>query len=108
MQTQEQLKTAQDYLAAADREFENGNAVAGTERLWDAITHTLTAIAEAKGWAHDAHDPFPVVKKLADGDGQVNDILEGIYAAAKGHPGLVRAEYFRFEYGDTHRARRLA
>ena len=108
MQTQEQLKTAQDYLDAADRGFENGNAVAGTERLWDAITHTLTAIADAKGWSYDAGDLFPVVQKLADGDGQVGDILEGIYAAAEGHPGLVRAEYFRFEDGDTHRARRLA
>jgi hypothetical protein len=108
IQTQEQLKTAQDYLDAADRGFENGNAVAGTERLWDAITHTLTAIADAKGWSYDAGDLFPVVQKLADGDGQVGDILKGIYAAAKGHPGLVRAEYFRFEYGDTHRARRLA
>ena len=108
MQTQEQLKTAQDYLDAADRECENGNAVAGTERLWDAITHTLTAIADAKGWSYDAGDLFPVVQKLADGDGQVGDILKGKYSAAKSHPGLVRAEYFRFEYGDTHRARRLA
>ena len=33
MLTQKQLQTAQDYLAAADREFENANAVAGTERL---------------------------------------------------------------------------
>ena len=108
IQTQEQLKTAQDYLAAADREFENANALAGTERLWTAITHTLTAIAEAKGWAYDPGNLFPVVQKLADGDGQVGDILKGKYSAAKGHPGLVRAEYFRFEDGDTHRARRLA
>ena len=108
IQTQEQLKTAQDYLDAADREFEKGDAEAGTERLWTAITHTLTAIAEAKGWSYDAGNLFPMVQKLADGDGQVSYILEGIYAAAEGHPGLVRAEYFRFEDGDTHRARRLA
>ena len=50
MFTQEQLQTTQDYLDAADREFENANGLAGTERLWTAITHTLTAIAEAKGW----------------------------------------------------------
>ena len=80
MLTQKQLQTAQDYLAAADREFENANAVAGTERLWDAITHTLTAIAEAMGWAHDAGDLFPVVQKLAERDEQVSYILEGIYA----------------------------
>ena len=108
MQIQKQLKTTQDYLAAADLEFENGDAEAGTECLWAAITHTLTAIADAKGWPHDPGDLYPVLEKLTEGDAQTSDILEGIYAAAGGHPGLVRAEYFRFEDGDTHRARRLA
>ena len=108
MLTQEQLQTTQNCLDAADREFENGDALAATERLRDAIAHTLTAVAIEKGWPYDGSDLFPLVQKLADGDGQVGDILEGIYAAAKGHPGLVRAEYFRFEYGDTHRAGRLA
>ena len=107
MQKQKQLKTAQDYLDAADREFENSDALAGTERLWEAITHTLMAIIGAKGWAYDAGDLFPVVKRLAEQDAQVSYILEGIYLALKGHPGLVRAEYFRFEYGDTHRARQM-
>ena len=108
METQQQLKTTQDYLDAADREFENANALAATELLRDAMVHTLTAVAIEKGWPYDGFDLFPVVKKLAERDEQVSYILEGIYAAAKGHPGLVRAEYFRFEYGDTHRAGRLA
>ncbi len=108
MQTQTQLKTVQDYLAAANREFENGDALAGTQRLWAAITHTLTVIADAKGWAYNADDLYPVVKKVAAWDEQVCDILEGIYAAAGGHPNSVRAGWFRFEDGDTHRAQRLA
>jgi hypothetical protein len=108
MLTPEQLQGMRGLLNAADREFENGDALAGTERQWDAITHTLTASAEANGWAYYAGDLFLMVKKLAERDEQVSYILEGIYAAAEGHPGLVRAEYFRFEYGDTHRARRLA
>ena len=108
MQTHKKLKTAQDYLEVADREFENGDALAGVQHLWAAITHTLTAIAGAKGWAYDADDPFPMVKKLAARDEQVCDILEGIYAAVVGHPNSVRAGWFRFEDGDTHRAQRLA
>ena len=106
--TPEQLRIAEDLLVAADREFENGDALAGTQRLSAAITHTLTTIADAKGWDYDADDPYPVVKKLAARDVQVCDILEGMYLALKGHPTLVSAEYFRFEYGDTHRARRMA
>lgn len=102
------LQTVQELLSDADREFENADAVAGTERLWAAITHTLMAIAGSKGWAYDADNLYPVVQKLAEGDAQVCDILEGIYAAAGGHPNSVRAGWFRFEDGDTHRARRLA
>ena len=106
--TSEQLQVGEDLLAAADREFENGDSEAGTERLWAAITHTLTTIAGAKGWTYAEGDLYPVVKKLAEHDAQVSDILEGVFLAARAHPNLVRAEYFRFEDGDTHRARRLA
>ena len=108
MQTRKELKTAQGYLDAADREFEKGDALAGTERLWAAMTHTLTTVANEKGWAYDTDYLFPLIKKLAGTEEQVADVLEGIYLAAKGHPRLVSAEYFRFEYGDTHRARRMA
>ena len=108
MQTQKELKTAQDYLDAADREFENADALAGTQHLWTAIADTLTTIADAKGWEYDEGDLYPVVKKVAEADAQLSYILEGIYLAVKGHPSLVSAEYFRFEYGDTHRARRMA
>ena len=87
----EQPQTTQDYLDAADREFENGDALAATQRLWASITHTLATIADAKGWAYDADDLHPVVKKVAARDEQVCDILEGIYAAAGGHPNSVRA-----------------
>ena len=108
MQTRKELKTAQDYLDAADREFENGDALAGTERLWAAMTHTLTTVANEKGWAYDTDDLFPLIKKLAGTEEQVADVLEGIYLAGKGDPHRANAEYFRFEYGDTHFARRMA
>ena len=102
-----QLQFTEDLLDAADREFENGNALAGTERLFAAVRETLTAIADAKGWPHDPGDLYEVVKKLAAHGPQTSDVLEGIYLAMRGHPGAVRAEYFRFEYGDTHRAPRM-
>ena len=108
MQTHEELKTAQDYLDAADREFENADALAGTERLWAAMAHTLEDVAVKKGWAYDADDLYPLIKKLAGADEPVGYVLEGIYAAAKGHPNSVRAEWFRLEDGDSHRARRYA
>ena len=53
MQTQKQLKTAQDYLDAADREFENANALAATEHLRQSMIHTLKTVAAKKGWDYD-------------------------------------------------------
>ena len=108
MQTQQQLKTAQDYLDAADREFEDANALAGTENLWAAITHTLKAVADKNGWDYDADDLYPVVEKVAKMDEQVGEVLLSSYGAAEGYPNLVRAGYLRIEDGDTHWARRVA
>lgn len=107
MQTHKELKTAQDYLDAADREFENANALEGTEHLWSAITHTLKSVAAKRGWDYDSDDLYPVVEKIAKMDERVGDILFSSYGAAEGYPNLVRAGYLRIEDGDTHSARRV-
>ena len=107
MQTQKQPKTAQDYLDAADREFENANALAATERLRDAIVHTLISVAIEKGWPHDEADLYPVVKKLAERDEQDGDILVGEYLAAYHYPDKVHYGRFVWEDGDSHRMLRV-
>lgn len=107
MQTEKQLKTAQDYLDAADREFENGDALAATERLREAIAHTLTAVAIEKGWPHDGADLYPVVKKLAECDEQEGDILVGEYLAGYHYSDKVHYGRFVWEDGDSHRMLRV-
>ena len=108
MQTRKELKTAQDYLDAADREFENGDAVAATEHLWGALTHTVKTAAKSRGLSYDESDLFPALEQLVDGDEQYGEILLTSFLAAKGHPGLFSAGYLGLEAGDTHRVRRLA
>ena len=105
---QKQLKTAQDYLDAADREFENANALAATEHLWTAITHTLTSVADKNGWAYDESNLRPVVKKVAEMDDQVGEILLTSYFVAGSFSNKVHYGYFKMEDGDSHWARRLA
>ena len=107
MQTHKELKTAQDYLDAADREFENADALAATEHLWAAITCTLKTAADKSGWDYDGDDLYPLVERLAKMDEQVGEILLSSYGAAEGYPDLVRAGNLRFEDGDTHWARRV-
>ncbi len=108
MQTQKQPKAAQDYLDAADREFENGDALAATGNLWAAITHTVKTAAKSKGLSYDENDLFPALEQLVSADEQCGEILLTSFLAAKGHPGLFSAGYLRFEAGDTHRVRRMA
>ncbi len=108
MQTEKQLKTTQDYLDAADREFENANALAATEHLWAAITHTVKTAARSNGLSYDESDLFPVLEQLVSADEQCGEMLLTSFLAAKGHPGLFSAGYLRFEAGDTHRVRRMA
>ena len=107
MQTRKELKTAQDYLDAADREFENANALAATEHLWVAITHTLKVAAAKNNWDYDSDDLYPVVERLAKMDEQVGEILLGSYGAAEGYPEKVHYGYFVWEDGGSHQMLRV-
>ena len=107
MQTEKQMKTAQDYLDAADREFENADALAATENLRAAMIHALKSVAVRKGWDYDGDDLYPVVEKIAKMDEQVGDILLSSYAAAEGYPEKVHYGRFVWEDGDSHRMLRV-
>ena len=108
MQKRKELKTAQDYVDAADREFENANALAAAELLRDAMVHTLTELADQMGWPHDdKEDLHAVVKKLAERDEQMGEILLTTHFAVGGYPDKVRFGYFVWEDGDSHRMLRV-
>ena len=107
MQMHQELKTAQDYLDAADREFENANALAATKNLLKAAEHSLIEIAEEKGWPYDQNNLYPVAEKLAIADEQVGEILLTTYFAVGGYPDKVHFGYFVWEDGDSHRMLRV-
>ena len=107
MQTQKQLKTAQGYLEAAEREFENADALAAAEFLRDAIVHTVKSVADQKGWPYDKDHLYPVVEKIAKLDAQVSEILLSSFIAAEGYPEKVHYGYFVWEDGDSHRMLRV-
>jgi len=107
MQTGKELKTAQDYLDAAEREFENANALAATELLREAMSHILTQVADEKGWPYNDAELYQVVKKLAERDEQQGDILLGEYLAAYHYPEKVHYGRFVWEDGDSHRMLRV-
>ena len=50
MTVQEHAQTALQFLEHSDREFASGDALQGSEKLWGAASHAITAVAKQRGW----------------------------------------------------------
>ncbi len=55
MSWQEHAEIAREFLAASDREFASGDDLQGSEKLYGAATHVVSAIAQRRGWQHRSH-----------------------------------------------------
>ena len=53
MSALEHAQTARDSLAASDREFDAGDHLQGSEKLYGAATQVIIAICQQRGWAYD-------------------------------------------------------
>ena len=108
MPTREKFQTTRDLLNAADQAFAVGNALPATEWLWDAVRHTLTTIAQEKGWPYaDEDDLYQVAERLNERDEVGLDFLLSGYSAAQGYPDKVRYGFFDFADGDADDVRRV-
>ncbi len=67
MLTGKHSQTAQDFLAASDSEFAAGDILQGSEKLWGAAAHAVTAAAQQRGWRFGDHRSLKVAAdRLAD------------------------------------------
>ena len=53
MSALEHAQTARDFLVASDREFDAGDHLQGSEKLYGAATQVIIAICQQRGWAYD-------------------------------------------------------
>jgi hypothetical protein len=83
MQTRDHVRTAREFLTAADREFDAGDhlqaklwgaashaliAVAQqSEKLWGAASHALIAVAQQRNWPHGSHRACATCRTAATG-----------------------------------------
>ena len=49
------VQTARDFLDAAEREFDAGDELQGSEKLWGAASHAVMAAAIRRGWNSGSH-----------------------------------------------------
>ena len=99
MSISEHAQTAREFLEAADREFAAGDTLQGSEKLWGAFSHAVTAISQERGWEHGTHRKtmnagFRLAGELHDGN-----LLAGVWAARNFnlHNGFM--EDYEMEWG---------
>ena len=74
MDFHEHEQTAREFLAASDREFEAGDLLQASEKLWGAASHAVMAAALQREWPCNSHRAMNnAVQKIAQetGDNQL-------------------------------------
>ena len=67
MTAQDHARAALDFLEHSDREFAAGDTMQGSEKLWGAASHAVTAIAKRRGWRHGKYNHrAAAVNRLAE------------------------------------------
>jgi hypothetical protein len=97
MLTQEHVATAQAFLDVSDREFEAGDRLQASEKLWGAASHAVMTVARHRDWGHYTHrDLKNAVQRLAQESG--DDALHaGFLAAEKLHKNIYHDAMEDFE-----------
>ncbi len=103
----EHIETARQFLADADREFEAGDMLQASEKLWGAATHVVIAEMQRRGMKASGHrEMILAVRDFAEDF--ADPTLNGLFAAA----GALHANYHHgfmedYEYAEnrdlTHR-----
>ena len=82
MLTAEHIQTAHDFLEAADREFEAGDELQGSEKMWGAAAHAVMTIAQQRDWPHGSHRHVKIAAdRIIEEIGEAT--LEGDFMAAQ-------------------------
>ena len=66
MDAEEHVQTAREFLEASDREFEAGDILQGSEKLWSGATHALMALMKEEVKICKGHREFDIaVRRMA-------------------------------------------
>ena len=85
MTVSEHVQAALEFLEHSDREFEAGDIMQGSKKLWGAASHAVTAIAKQRGWAFSMYNHRRnAVRRLAEAY-QDDSVVSGFLAAGQFH-----------------------
>ena len=70
MAVEEHRETALTFLDASDREFDAGDVLQASEKLWGAFSHAVTAVCKQRGWGCGTHRQLVnSARRLVEQDG---------------------------------------
>ncbi len=85
MLTQEHVRTAREFLVAADGEFAVGDELQGSEKMWGAASHAVMAVAQLRGAPYgNRRAVLTLARRIAD---ELDDdgMRAGLLAAQQFH-----------------------
>ena len=104
MNTQEHVQTARAFLEASDREFEAGDELQASEKLWGAATHALRAVIQPDGHSSGKHRELRMAaERLATSHGDPA-IRLGFITAEQFHANFYHGFMEDFQIDDGRRA----
>ena len=107
MLTADHAQTATGFLADSDREFDAGDTLQASEKLWGAAAHAIMAVAQQRGLEYGTHRTLiNAARAVAD---SVDDerLRSGILAAQHFHSnfynGTMEPEDIEYDRPLVHR-----
>ena len=97
MQQEDHGQQARDFLAASDREFEDGDHLQASEKLWGAASHAVMAVAMQRNWPCRSHRSLSNAVRLLEQE--TGDLLltPGFSVAEKFHRNFYHDEMQDYE-----------
>jgi hypothetical protein len=88
MLTTDHAQTATGFLIDSDREFDAGDTLQASEKLWGAAAHAIMAVAQRRGLEYGTHRTLINSARAIAEETDDNQLRIGILAAQHFHSNL--------------------
>ena len=92
MLTTDHAQTAEGFLADSDREFDAGDTLQASEKLWGAAAHAIMAVAQQRGLDHGTH------RALINAARTIADAVGSELIQAEMRLGISAAQHFHSNF----------
>ena len=101
MNAKEHAQTARAFLEDADREFDAGDELQASEKLWGAATHAIRAVMQSDGQSLGKHRDLRIAADRLESERGDRVVALGFGEAEKFHANFYHGfmEDFQIAYG---------